>query len=1706
MAGTERSWRPIRPRAAFVATVAVIGLITISLIVAFPPHRSAAGPSPTPGSTPASTPAASPDDDWQAVELPPLTPVATLAATALDAAGVAPDTRFTLASLTAEPATTMAARIQVSPDAELAVMAGSDERTATLAPRAGLEPGAQYRVTLQAPDGSLAASWAFRVRSPVRVLSTIPGDRTTSVPVRTGIEVTFDQDGAADMSDHFTIEPAVSGRFERHGRTQVFVPDALAERTLYTVTIAAGLPRTGTDLALESDVVFRFETAGEREATPWLQFARDTIETSPTEATVIGVIGLAPENEEGEQTPTGIKTADIRVYRLPTLDAAASILAGFLAAPRWTEHSPPRMPTEGLPVATTFSATIEPLAYANAGTIRFPEPLPEGWYIVEIQGKRPSQAFLQVTPVSAWVSVLTDRTVVWVNDTSTGGPMAGATARVLGGASIGRSAKDGLVVGPTPGALVPPAEAGNRDVPDSPPLLEVRSAAGDIVLVPFEVGWDGGIYRGEWWEQTSSADSTYWSILLTERGLYRTTDTIAVWGYLRGRDDGSVPPSVRLRLVHNDIETSAGVPSVARADAEPDATGTFSATLRLSRVPIGYYRAEAVVGDRVVASTWLEVGVIRKPAYRLDMESDHTAVFGGTSVRFTTTATFFDGTPVPDLPLRYEEEVTATTDATGSHVRPITMNADECTDEYCYWDTGGQSSGLSASPAVQEEGEIGAGVSVVVFPTSYDIDLQGQLDGRTLRIAGSVDEVDLARVEVAVAAGTWDRWDEEANNPDGAPVPGARVKVTVTELVPVRRQVGSDYDFIEKVVRPRYEYDTKRELVKTVTLTTGSDGVLDASVTVPSEDHQYEITAETADPEDRPARLRTYAGRPFDPWAMRAGVRFETPDGDEPSWGNEYGIGEKVSWRIMDEGEPVKPAPGDRFLYVVAQRGLRSAAVTTSATFERTFTAADAPRVFVMGVRFTGSTYAPKAAAWANFDEAERELKVTVTADRARYRPGEEATLTITTRDATGRPIPASIVLQAVDEKLFEMGRAEVPDPLGRLYAPVDSGIVRLTSTHQVPVDSGPEGEGGDTTGGGRSDFRDTVAFQTLATDTTGRATTTVRLSDDLTSWHVSVSAMTADLEAGVGDLQVPVGLPVFVDATIADEYLLSDRPIIRLRAYGDALEAADPVTFTVASSSLDLPETSLTGVAFQESDFELPELALGPQSLTVSVTARTRLDAAGKPLTDRMTRTFGVVRSRLSTARTEFLEVGQPLPAMAGEGVATYTFADAGRGRYVPYLEAYVYPAGVRIDRAIAAWMAHGLLVDTFDRDPSTLSPDTFDPTSYPIGASYDENGLREAGVGLLPYSGLDSWLAARVAMLAPDALDARGLREALVATRDADATQRDLWIAVVAGLAAMGEPNVSDLDAVRALDDLGMTERLHLGLGYAAVGDDTSATAIERDLLARHGQQLGPWVRLQADDPDATTEATALLAVLAARVGDPLAPSMMGYVRSQPSSETSLALELVAAATAALERTPAVAAAFAYTLDGERTVVRLEPGDSETLVLTPAQRSGLSLETVAGRTGLAISWREPADPASLPPSPDLTLARQVPTDPIPVDHLVTVDIHVAFDPSALEASCYEVVEEAPSGLAPLLSWDVGTGPGVRGPTSVVGQRVTFCVSNPVYTTAAGETVYSGTLRYKARIVNEGTFTWEPAVMQLEGAADVGTTVKGGTVTIGAR
>jgi len=1686
-----------RPDPRLVAGVAVIAIVAIGVGLVMQ-GRLPTAPKPSPGaSTSAGSSSAatgtSPAGQWGALDLPPIPAMASLEPTAQDDTGVAADATFTLTSLAGDSATALAERLEVTPPTALTVARLSDT-IATVKPAKPLEAGGTYRFALRSPDGATAGSWLFRVTGPVHATSTIPGDATTGVPVRTGIEVTFNQDGVADMRDHFTISPAVTGKFERHRRTQVFVPDELKAATIYTVTVRAGLARTGTDLALPADIRFSFETGGPGTSKDRIGFGREVIEASPTELPVVAMRIVRGDLAQGApKVPT---EAEVRIYRIASLDSATRTLSTFLAAPRWSRYADPLMPTDGLPVAASFTATLEPLR-DDLLLIRFPATLDPGRYVVEVEATGKAHAFLQITPVSAWVSILKDKTVVWVNDVTTGRPLRDATLAVGESPVFGRSNAEGLAIADTPIGLVPPAAAGGAAGARPWPILKVTSAAGDTVLVPFDVVGDGVAYRGEWSENTTAADDTYWAMLFTDRDLYRSDDRIEVWGYLRGRDDARVPASVELRLVSPAVGDSPQQPSIVSAAATPGPSGAFTAALPMAGVPIGSYQVQALVDGRVVVARWVTVSIIRKPPYQLALSTDRRAILASETIKVTAGATFFDGTPVPSLGLGLalggpnETSVPVTTDATGlathSHIGRTYGRGDA------------ETVGVDANPTGPEAAEIYANAFVLVFPSAYDLKATGVVRDGRLRVTGSLTAVDLATAERQLKDGTWD------GDAAGAPVAGETIQVAVTELIPVRRLVGNDYDFVEKIVRPRYEFNITRKPLRTLTARSVANGGITIDIAVPDPTHEYEVVLSVEDDAGRQQQRTINAGQPVEQWWSQLGVIFKTADG-QPVDAATYGIGDPIVWQMIDEGSELPSGENDRYLYLVAQRGLISAVVTDTSTFRRPFEAADAPGVFVMGVRFTGTTYAPKAASWANFDPAERKINVALSAARERYRPGEEVAFSVRTTRPDGTPVSASVVIQAVDEKIYAIGGASVPRPLDDLYQRVDSGVLRLTATHQVPTMSGREGEGGDVAGpgGGRTDFKDTLLFRELTTDASGRADLTVKLSDDLTSWHVTASAVTAGLDGGVGELLVPVGLPFFVEATIADTYLVSDRPVIRLRAYGDALRAGDPVEFTVQSPALGLAPTTVSGKAFEAVGLELPALSLGSRSVDMTATATTRKDAAGKALSDRLIRSFQVVTSRLTAARTGYALLRDGLPAVeAAPGLATYTFTDAGRGRYLPILLQLTEPGGARLDRSLAQALARQRLIVDFGRDPESLPPLEFDPFRYPMGIAGDEDpGATFPGIALLPYGGVDPWLAARVGVLAPDTFDPSRLRDVLTSIRDHPATQRDLAIANLAALAAMGEPVLADLQEARDLADLTAMESIYLALGFEALGDDTSALEIERDLLSRDGEKLGPWVRLRMGGSLAdSVEATALLSVVAAGLGDPVAAGLADYVLSNPGTESTQALELAAYAARGILRTRPGAVSFAYTVDGIRTLVALEPGEASTLSLTADQRTSLSTEVIAGQVAVAVESRVVVEPGTLRAHPALTLERAAPPSPVPADDFVVVELTATFAAGALENGCYDVTELVPSGLAPL---EIGRGEsnerGVIGPSSVVGQEVTFCASNDP------RTGHTARMSYTARVVNEGTFTWEPAVMQLAGAPEALAAAPAGTTTIGRR
>ena len=1658
-------------RAIAVIAVASILIGAVNLVRPRPERpefsfdvRPPASGEPTNGPTPG------PAGAWAQLDLPDYELAADLTPTDVDASGVGLASAFAVRSRTSTPAVELAAGFVSTPAIAVAVESGVTLDTAVIRPLAPLEPGVRYRFQLIDPSGALAGSWLFQAEQPLHVVTTLPGDQATEVPVATGIEVTFDQDGVIGVSDHFRIEPAVSGRFEPHGRTFAFVPTGpLDPSSVYTVSVTRGVALAGSEQILEADVTFRFETAAPRGTamTFQVELERWFVDVRPAFEPVVAVGLYAPdEGALPDQLPYAI-------YRLGSFDRALDAARTLAAAPWWADRSEIGLvPLDDLRRVAAGDARVGVLRGAwRTHAIRLPA-LDTGWYLLVLPlDGRDEQAVIQVTEVATYALTSDTRTLAWVNDTRTDAPITGARVAVAGQADLGTTGRDGLLMATTPPELL----GSVADEPQAVRFLEVHAPDGRDAIVPLGLETRGnGSYP---WNrnQLSNADSPqhrYWLALYTDRSEYRRSDVVNTWGVVRPRDDGALPGELAVVLRTGEQWADSGI-VVLRVAVTPDARGTFVADLAIRDLPLGDYAVELRAGDEALARTGIRVADIRKPSYEIQVTPARLAVVEGDALDVTARVAFFDGTPAPGIDLRFEgfeQSLAATSGPDG--VARVRFTATTQTVE------GVDQASIHVGPERPEEADIGGGAAVLVVPSPWWLTGSATLTDGAISLTGRLTTADLEAAAEAIAD---ERWPDD-DDLSGSPVAGAAVSARVVQIVTDRRQVGTEYDPIEKVVTPIYAYTQRRVLVDTLEGRSASDGSIEFVVGIADASGAYEVQLRAIDGDQRPI-VRTV-------WVEVPSERPETESYVPVNLGSlvycgsgpveTASIGTRISSTIRDGDGPVASGRNDRFLFTVSSRGLREAVVRETGTFDRVFAATDLPSLSIGAVWFDGDGYRPaESTKLVRLALDDRRLDVRLETDRTRYAPGDDVTLVVRTFDPEGRPTPAAVVLRGTDQKLYAIGAAYEVDPLRDLFAPVGDGLLQSYASHVAPRPVWGDGCG-DTVGGGRDDFRDSILFRRVTTDDDGIASLTIHLPDDLTSWRIEAAGVDDRFDVGQATMRIPVGLPFFVEAVLAPDYLVADRPILRVRAYGDSLRTGDRVRFTVSAPSLLMSPMTVEATAFETASVPLPPLVVGRHRIDIRGVGLGDPDA----LADRLIRTIDVVRTRLVAAARTYDPLTADWSAGDASGLTVITFSDAGRGRHIAALDELSWAASGRLDRLFAADLARSLLIEEFGRPPESIREIGLDLERY----------RRDAGLALLNYGSSDLELTARLLLIAPGRFDpiwARGALSNGVALQPT----RERQIVVLAARAAIGESVLVELSAFDAESDLTVKEQAWLGLGFTAIGDDATARRIERDLLESHGERLGPWVRLAGLNPRATFEATSLMLLLASALGDPLAHDVARYLADDRPKDMVFALEQVGYASRMLARTPARPARFSWTLDGERHEVDLAAGEALTLTLTPAQLAGFAASPLEGDVLVSSASTVALAPADLPSSPLVRIERTIAdADDLRSDRPVRVTLRVTLAAGA-PAGCYQVVDEAPSGLMPLDPGSMGTGVTTFGvaPHVIEGRRVAWCVS-------PGQ---PATLTYLARAVSPGSYLWEPAVVQSEAAPEIGDATEAMTITI---
>lgn len=1560
--------------------------------------------------------------------------VVELAATNEDALGVDAATSFTL---TAKSGTVALADVEknftLQPAAQFTVTPTSPN-TFTIIPKSPLVAGHVYAATYQSAatevDGQVvqprAYSWAYQVRNQFGIIGLLPRDKATGVSLNSGIEVTFSSTGvtADEFKKNFTIEPAADGRVEIHHRTLVFIPTKpLTEKTIYTVTVKKGLKADQAATGLIGDEVWQFETSAKNSKdSPVFSTSFFPIKAFESIQPNEPVIFSNP-SYEGATKP---KTTQFTIYQYPTLTAFIQAVsakeAGRVQWSSWGSRGS-LYPTDGLKKVGVYKTT------SDGFTITLGPGWPAGFYLIDGGNDADQiQLPLVVSNVGAYSMVSRTDALVWVNDLTTKTPIAGATLTVPGVTETIKTDAQGIARFSTPIALV------TGSTQSLVAILKNGSQETPVLLN------GGSFYVSSAFSNTAAAD--YWAYLSTDRSLYQPNDTIQFWGLLRHRDQPRTSTTIVARIVQQSYEGRYEPQVLATATLTANSTGTFLGSLKLDGAsPNTSTFLEIQVDGQTILSRYLTIETYRKPPYKIMIEPDHLAAIAGDKIKYTITTQFFDGTPVPNLPLKeaYSNDTKAvvTTNAQGKATYSRTMTE--------------QNGFLSLAPTdAQADGVIGSSY-VQVFPSALEMSIDTTLADATGTLTGTVNKLLPENV------------DPDASDPlagiHGPAQADQSVSGQLIEMVYDKVQSGTHYDYLLKESVPDYQYTTRDVVQETFSLTTDSQGALSKTFTL-KVDSVYRVELTALDSKQRTVKATGYFWRSLYNNNF-SGSQYSLTNADEQYGGAQptYAIGGQVTLEVRNNGTLATVPANGKILYLFNQRGLRRYDLSTSPTEKFTFGESDVPSVATRAVIFTGAGYAEMTGPTVAFEKKGRALTIAVSADKPVYGPGDQVRLTVKATDPNGRGQAAHINLKAIDEAFLALDQvATTTDDPSSIYNMLDDGVLGTYVSHEAVTSRDlAEGGGG---GGDRADFKDTAVFTEITTDAQGNGALTFTLPDNLTSWRVTAQGFTDGLLAGKSQTSLTVSKDIFVTVGLEPDQLSRDKTTVIAATYGRGLTADDGVAYTFSLADIANSETTLNAKAFSSVRFSMPALSPGTYKVRVEAKAKNSNDVVILPVT--------VSASRLERQITHSIMLPSDVPPTYGQaGRTLFSFDDADRN--LAYTTLWdIFGGGYnRLDDVVAAQIAQRELRETFNE---TIGGEMPDPTIfltgqgaalYVIGSPNLETGALAAGDPSL-MSGRQELLTWFERVLDDPNQNTEQIAQALY------------------GLAQLGQPVLPDIRAVLALPDLADADRLTLLLALETLGAKEEARPGALALLQKYGESQDRYFRLNlGESDDEKIVASGRFAILAAGLGLDQRYGLLLYLQQYRPRDTRTTLEQALATSRLLDTTPPTEASVTYEVDGQSTTAKLSAIKPVVLNLTATQAKTLKITATTGQVSLVSAYQEPFDIIQADRDSRLSLNRTYlvnnkKTTTFTTGDLVKVQLTWTKKSAAL-GTFFGVTDILPTGLRPVSNpWMYDRNSKLTAPYAIAGQRV------QLYAGSNGTSFY-----YLARASAPGQSVAEPAILQ---------------------
>ena len=1153
----------------------------------------------------------------------------------------------------------------------------------------------------------------------------------------------------------------------------------------------------------------------------------------------------------------------------------------------------------------------------------------------------------------------------------------------------------------------------------------------------------------------------YWKYIYSDRRLYLPEDTVKFFGVVSPKQPGTKAINEVTAVIEEDY-WNRGSSSAIKTQVSVK-NGVYEGEIRLPELAPGYYCLSIYTGEERLGTTYFEVELYRKPAYSLSLSVDQPIIWADEQATVTAATAYFDGTPVAGLDLEMDGK-SVKTDGFGKASVRVGTSIDE-DDLVSYY-------GVSVEAELPEIGRVYEHTYIQSVNSNVEIEARAKRDGDKSTLEAQAFQVDFTGMDYL----SW-YGDNKCLKDFGGSL---ALEVSWTRITYTKVSTGQSekhYDPYTKTYSESNDYtwekSEKLEGTKTITVTGKEKQSFPLPLTPGGE---YRIDIMGKDTKGRDFTRSTYfynvEHREYD-YDYGKTVYVRDNDGKDA-----YAIGDKVSlsaYENYDAGVPIEPGSG-AVLFMRTSDKFIDCTVSKDNLCEFTFDGSVLPNINVYGVLFDGREYVEHYYPWSvSIDAESRALYLEVTPDKASYRPGETAKLSLKLTGPDGQPVKGTLNLNMVDEALLALREqyADIAEIFWNVYnfdrySAISHNVVRLTGG----------GEKGDGEGeGDRSDFRDTALFKTVETDGKGLASAEVKLPDNITSWRLFWQAFRngeGDIMAGSGRANIIVTLPFFVDIRLGDIFLTGDQPSLGIRSAGTALKDGD-VKYTVEIPSLGFKQTAdVTPASWYE--MPLPALKKGEHSISVT--------GEYKDYRDKITQKFTVAAGIADHVETETTTLSNgtkfDIPA---KGTAHLVFADKQKAQVIRALWGVLGTSSIRAEQLLAKQAAQDIM--------AALTPHG---RGWYCGTDYAEKipqYQRENGsIAPFIYGDLDEMdtlaTTAWACAVSPESFSKPAAANYLYGQLNSamsvngDATKK--FIALM-GLAALKEPVMQCIND--CIDEPAQEKRIYLALAQAFIGNGSAAKAMVRGIIEKYCVTAGQAMYVDNFGLDLTARLTANLAVAAMLLDLPEGGPLYQYVLENPDINDPYLLQQALILRHKAQSVNPECASFKYTLGGETKQVKLFL--SHSLMLTTEQLRAIRFSDISDEIEVTASYLAPG----FPKGSNMVLSAWARYGSVDMSQSGTATGEIVFsiDEDAPDGY-YSIVHILPAGLEfSGLVWKPWQRVWV---SEVKGQQVTF-------------TVWGGgdTFRFTARPVMTGSFRSEGTYITNTDYPEFTNSTKGVVVTI---